>query len=101
MTIFSLKSVEWKAVCIALLENNTWPVFLHKKQVTVSFVMNTWYEVLSKTIAIDPGSFEKSSGGLCIVLSTKTFENLIHRRVWEYYFYTKYCVALQRWSCLV
>lgn len=43
-----------------LHEDNIWPGFLHKKQVTVSSVINIRYEVLSKTISIESGSFEKS-----------------------------------------
>lgn len=48
--------------CIVLHEDDTWPGFLHKKQVTMSSVMNIRYEVLSREITIDPGSFGKSSG---------------------------------------
>lgn len=36
--------------------------FLHKKQVTVSSVINIRHVVLFEETAIDPGSFEKSSG---------------------------------------
>jgi hypothetical protein len=59
VTIFS---VTGGVVYIVLQEDDTWPVFLHKKQVTVSSVINILYEVLSKAIAIDPGSLVKSSG---------------------------------------
>lgn len=59
VTIFS---VAGETVYIVLHEDDTCPVFLHKKQVTVSSVINIRYEVLSKAITIDPGSFVKSSG---------------------------------------
>jgi len=44
-------------------EDDTWPVFMLKKQVTVSSVINKWYVVFSETTVIDSaGSFEKSLG---------------------------------------
>jgi len=60
----SILSIGGKAEYVVLHEDDTWPLFLHSKQVTMSFVINIRYEVLSRTITIDPGSFEKSSGRL-------------------------------------
>lgn len=58
----SIFSVRGGVVYIILQEDDIWPGFLHKKQVMMSSLMNIRYEVLSRAITIEPGSFGKSSG---------------------------------------
>lgn len=59
----SIFSVWYKLVYEILYEDDTWPVFMLKKQVSVSSVINKQYVVFSETTVIDSaGSFEKSLG---------------------------------------